>query len=118
MVVTAPTVRTFDLRSSADLSIRDYDQPSFDLDVSGSGDVDAAGQAQTVTIDLTGSGDADLSSLRVTDATIDVSGSGDLRVGPSGAARVDVSGSGDVNLTRRPATLQQSLSGSGDIDQD
>jgi hypothetical protein len=117
VVITAPSVKAFDLESSADLSIRDYDQPTFDLNVSGSGDVDAAGQTQTVTVDVNGSGDTDLSGLQTTDASVDLSGSGDLRVGPTGAARIDISGSGDVDLTSRPANLQQTLSGSGDIDQ-
>lgn len=117
VVVTAPAVKRFDLESSADLSIRSYDQPTFELNVSGSGDVDANGETQTATIDTTGSGDSDLSGLRLTDATIDTSGSGDLRVGPTGTARIDISGSGDVDLTRRPANLTQSVSGSGDIDQ-
>jgi hypothetical protein len=117
VVVTAPSVKRFDLQGSADLSIRGYDQPTFDLNVSGSGDVDAAGETQTATIDTTGSGDSDLSALQLTDANIDTSGSGDLRVGPTGTARIDISGSGDVDLTRRAANLTQSVSGSGDIDQ-
>lgn len=116
VVVTAPSVKRFDLQSSADLSIRDYDQPTFELNISGSGEVDAAGETQTATIDVSGSGDSDLSALDVTDASVDTSGSGDVRVGPTGAARIDISGSGDVDLTRRPANLQQSVSGSGDID--
>lgn len=117
VVITAPSVKSFDLESSADLSIRDYDQPTFELNISGSGDVVAEGETQTATIDVNGSGDSDLSALEVTDASVDTSGSGDVRVGPTGAARIDISGSGDVDLTRRPANLQQSVSGSGDIDQ-
>ena len=38
-------------------------------------------------------------------------------VGPTGAARIAISGSGDVDLTRRPASLSQSISGSGDVNQ-
>ncbi|MGZ9099889.1 MAG: GIN domain-containing protein [Brevundimonas sp.] len=117
VVITAPSVKAFDLESSADLSIRDYDQPTFELNISGSGDVDAAGETQTATIDVNGSGDSDLSALSVTDASVDTSGSGDVQVGPTGSARIDISGSGDVDLTRRPANLTQSVSGSGDIDQ-
>jgi hypothetical protein len=117
VVVTAPSVSSFELNSSADLSIRDYNQPSLAVRVTGSGEVDAAGETQAVTVDLTGSGEVDLTSLRTTDATVTVNGSGDVSVGPTGAARVDISGSGDVDLTRRPANLQQSVSGSGDITQ-
>jgi len=117
VVVTAPSVKRFDVEGSGDLSIRDYDQPTFELTISGSGDVDASGETTTATIDVNGSGDTDLSALRMTDANVDISGSGDLSVGPTGAAKIDLSGSGDVDLTRRPANLQQSVSGSGDIDQ-
>lgn len=117
VVITAPSVKSFDLESSADLTIRDYDQPMLELNISGSGDVTAEGQTETATIDVNGSGDSDLSSLRLTNANVDTSGSGDVRVGPTGSARIDISGSGDVDLTSRPANLQQSISGSGDIDQ-
>jgi hypothetical protein len=117
VTITAPSVTAFDLESSADLSIRDYDQPTFRLRVSGSGDVDAAGRTGTATVETTGSGDSDLSGLDLADAVVETSGSGDVRIGPSGSARIDISGSGDVDLTRRPANLQQSVSGSGDISQ-
>ena len=115
--ITAPSVRSFELDSGTNLSIRGYNQPSLTLRVTGSGDIDAAGETQAVTVDLSGSGEVDLTSLRTTDATVDVSGDGDVRVGPTGTARIDIFGSGDVNLTRRPANLQQSISGSGDINQ-
>lgn len=117
VVVTAPSVKSFDLESSADLTIRGYDQPTFELNVSGSGDVYATGETRTATVDTSASGDSDLSGLRMVDANVDTSGSGDVSVGPTGAAKIDISGSGDVDLTRRPANLTQSVSGSGDIDQ-
>ena len=85
--------------------------------LSGSGDVTGSGTARTVRIDVSGSGDVDLAALNTVDADVQVSGSGDVRVGPTGKAVVDVSGSGDVDLTRRPAELSRTLSGSGDIDQ-
>lgn len=118
VVITAPSVKAFDLESSADLSIRAYDQPTFALTVSGSGDVDAAGQTQTATIDIRGSGDSDLSALRTTDASVDTSGSGDVSVAPTGKADISISGSGDVDVTTRPTTVTQNVSGSGDISVD
>ena len=118
VVVTAPSVKTFEVESSADLSIHDYDQPTLALTVSGSGDVDITGKTEVTTLDISGSGDADLGALTTTDANVTLSGSGDVRVGPTGSAKIDVSGSGDVDLTKRPAKLEQDLSGSGDINQD
>ncbi len=115
ITVTAPAVTSFDLVSSADLMIRDYDQPRLNLILSGSGDVTARGVARTVQVDVSGSGDVDLAALNTVDADVQVSGSGDVRIGPTGKAVVDISGSGDVDLTRRATEVRRTLSGSGDI---
>ena len=76
------------------------------------------GRTDAVTVDVSGAGDARMDELIVDDAKVRVSGSGEVRVGPSGKAEVDVSGSGEVRLTRRPAELRQSVSGSGEVSQD
>jgi hypothetical protein len=114
---TATAVTSFDLVRSADLELRDYDQPQLNLMLSGSGDVTGRGAARTVRIDVSGAGDVDLTALNTVDADVQVSGSGDVRVGPTGKAVVDISGSGDVDLTRRAAEVRRTLSGSGDIDE-
>jgi len=117
ITVTAPAVRAFDLYSSGELIIRDYDQPDLALNISGSGEVEASGRTETVDLDISGSGEADLSDLLTRDADIDIAGSGEAAVGPTGAARITISGSGDVELTRRPTSLTQHISGSGDVRQ-
>lgn len=117
ITVTAPSVRAFALSSSGDLSIRGYDQPDLMVRITGSGDVDASGRTETVELDIHGSGEADLSALETRDADVEISGSGEAAVGPTGAARITISGSGDVDLTRRPASLIQNVSGSGDVNQ-
>lgn len=117
ITVTAPSVRRFELSGSGDLSIRNYDQPSLAVLIEGSGDVDAVGRTETVDLEISGSGEADLSDLETRDAEVRISGSGEAAVGPTGNARIDIEGSGDVDLTRRPASLSQSISGSGDVHQ-
>lgn len=117
IVVTAPAVTRFDLRSSADLYIRDYDQPSLAVTVSGSGDVTGSGAAKTLALEVSGSGDVDFSDLLTEDADVDLSGSGDARIAPSGAAKLTLSGSGDVDLSTRPTSLTQTITGSGDVTQ-
>jgi hypothetical protein len=117
VTVTAPSVRRFEVIGSSHVSIRDYDQPTLALNISGSGDVRLEGTTRTFTADITGSGDTDADRLDITDAQVDISGSGDVRMGPTGQVQVDLSGSGDVDLTRRPAQLRQEISGSGDIDE-
>lgn len=117
VVVTAPAVTRFELRSSADVAIRDYDQPSLTLVASGSGDLTVSGAAKSVAVTVTGSGDVDLSDLLAEDADVNASGSGDVRIAPSGAAKLALSGSGDVDLSTRPTSLTQTITGSGDVNQ-
>ncbi|AQR60926.1 DUF2807 domain-containing protein [Brevundimonas sp. LM2] len=115
IVVTAPGVHTFNLQGSADLTLKDYDQETLTVDISGSGEVWANGTARALELDISGSGDADLSALATTDANVAIAGSGDARVAPSGRADIAISGSGDVDVTTRPATVNQNVSGSGEV---
>lgn len=117
ITVTAPSVRNFELSSSGDLVIRNYDQPTLFVAIDGSGEVDATGRTDAVELDISGSGEADFSGLETRDADVEISGSGEAAVGPSRNARIAISGSGDVDLTRRPASLTQNISGSGDVHQ-
>ena len=117
VTVTAPSVTAFEVIGSSDVSIRDYDQPTMALTVSGSGDVEIEGQTRRLAVEITGSGDVDADRLDVADATVDITGSGDVRFGPTGEVEVDLSGSGDVDLTRRPGRLSQQVSGSGAVDE-
>ena len=116
IVVTAPNVDSFNLEGSGRLTIRDYDQDTLEIDISGSGEVVAAGKVRALELDISGSGDAELASLETTDANVAIAGSGDAVVAPTGRADISISGSGDVQLTTRPATVNQTISGSGEVD--
>lgn len=116
IVVTAPNINNFNLEGSANLMLRDYDQDTLAIDISGSGEVTAMGRAGALEVDISGSGDADLAALATTDANIAIAGSGDAVVAPTGRADISISGSGDTVLTTRPATVNQNISGSGEVD--
>lgn len=116
IVVTAPDINSFNLEGSANLRLRDYDQDTLAVDISGSGEVSATGRTRALEVDISGSGDADLASLATTDANVAIAGSGDAVVAPTGTADISIAGSGDVELTTRPATVNQNVTGSGDVD--
>ena len=117
VTVTAPNVSRFMLEGSGELDIQSYDRDDLRVDINGSGEVTATGRARRLALSIHGSGDADLAALTLTDADVDIIGSGEARVGPTGSADITISGSGDVTLTERPANLNRSISGSGDIDE-
>ncbi|ATC33931.1 DUF2807 domain-containing protein [Caulobacter vibrioides] len=115
ITVVAPDVTRFEVRGSGDLDIRRYEHPALGLDISGSGDVEAEGKVETITLDNSGSGYADLAALKAKDATIDVSGSGGGAVFATDKAKIDISGSGDVELRTEPKLVTSEITGSGDI---
>lgn len=115
ITVIAPDVTKFDVRGSGDLDIRRYDHPTFSVDVSGSGDVEAAGRVDLATIDNSGSGYVDLSDLKAKEAAVDVSGSGGGAIFATTKAKIAISGSGDVELRTEPKTVSSDITGSGEI---
>lgn len=118
IVVTAPSVTRFVVEGSSDLRIRDYDRPELTLELNGSGDVRADGRTGRLILTGDGSGDAELQAFDADEATVTLNGSGGARIAPRTAADLTLSGSGDIELTTRPASLRQSVTGSGEVHQD
>ncbi|WP_297515450.1 DUF2807 domain-containing protein [uncultured Caulobacter sp.] len=118
ITVIAPDVTKFDVRGSGDLEIRRYDHPALSVSVSGSGDVEADGRAETVSVDNSGSGHVDLAELKAKDAVFDVSGSGGGALFATGKAKIDISGSGDVELKTEPKSVSSEITGSGEVQRD
>jgi len=113
--IAAPNVSRFVVEGSGELELSGIDQDALTVEITGSGDVTAYGRARQLAVTVEGSGDADLDELRVEDATVRVSGSGDASVNATGAATAAVEGSGDVAFSGRPASLTQTVDGSGDV---
>jgi hypothetical protein len=115
VVVTAPSVRDFEINGSGDLDIQGYDQPALTLRIAGSGDARATGRTERLDVDIAGSGEADLRALEAGDARFDIAGSGEIDARPTGRVEAEVSGSGDIRLRRQPASLNSNIAGSGEV---
>lgn len=116
IVVTAPSVKSFEMGDNGQLSVRDYNQPTLALVVQGEASVNVQGRTEKATITINGDGDADLDRLTLAEATVQIPGRGDVRVGPTDRADIDLSGRGDVTLTRNPTQVNQSITGWGEVD--
>jgi hypothetical protein len=117
VVIEAPGVTHFDMGGVQDLKITGYDQDEIQISLSGAGRVTATGKARRAVLDISGTGAANLAALELEEAEIDLSGAGKATLGPKSSAKVDVSGIGEIELTRRPARLEQNISGAGRVSQ-
>ncbi|WP_443749919.1 GIN domain-containing protein [Asticcacaulis solisilvae] len=116
VTITAPSVKKFAVEGSGNLDIRGYDQPTMDVRLTGSGNLNGGGHTKTLTLAMAGSGDADLSALAATDTSVNLSGSGDAELNTSGKLTSDLTGSGDVRFHGHPKTVESKIVGSGSVE--
>lgn len=84
------------------------------LGLSGSGNVRAAGQVESLSVSVSGSGDVALDGLAARHASVAIAGSGDVLLSASEALDVSISGSGDVRYRGSPA-VRKNIAGSGTV---
>ena len=104
-----------EIEGSGDILLNDLLMNTLTLIVEGSGEISATGSGETIDIIIKGSGDITADQFIVKEAEASISGSGEIRVQALEALRAAISGSGDIYYRGSPATLETSISGSGDI---
>ena len=110
-----PAIGQWHLNGSGALYLNAVSQPVLNLALTGSGDIRAAGHAETVQIVMRGSGDVDTGLLTQKQTTVEMTGSGDATIAPSKSARLSITGHGDIRLLSHPPVLQINKTGEGDI---
>lgn len=87
----------------------------FDIKIVGMGNVTAAGTAKKVEIKMVGSGQVAANNLTAQTAEVKMVGAGNIAVFASDQLIVRVSGSGKVQYYGEPRTVDQKISGSGEV---
>ena len=90
------------------------DEPTMQLDVSGSAKLKCVGKVEKLVIGASGSADFDCLELAADDVAINISGSVKANVQANRTLKVDVSGSGTVTYLGMPE-VEKSISGSGSV---
>ena len=88
---------------------------TLDAKVTGSGDMDLSGKATNLEVKVSGSGDFKGSSLNAENTEVYVSGSGDAEVTATKSIKARVNGSGDIEYSGNPVKSDTKVMGSGDI---
>lgn len=113
VVIRAPNIHGFEISGRNTLSIEGYRQPRLELEVSGEGEIKAAGETDAVTLDASGGASADLPGLKAKAADVEVSGSARSTIAPTESAKIEVSGAGEVTLATTPKSLETDITGGG-----
>ena len=102
------------LSGSGDVDI-DVNATKITASLSGSGDINISGKTTELEAKVVGSGDIDCGKLVSENATVAVSGSGDLKVNCTNNLEAKVAGSGTIKYKNKPATMNKTVAGSGEI---
>ncbi|WP_315760655.1 head GIN domain-containing protein [Sphingomonas sp. Y38-1Y] len=103
-----------EISGAGDLTIGRVEGGNVSLNVSGAGDVAAAGTAQTLNATVAGAGSVRAKELTVRSADVEVAGAGSISATVDGDARVSIAGLGSVDLGPR-AKCTVSKSGLGSV---
>lgn len=109
------------LAGSGDLDWEHGDGETLDAVLTGSGDLDIKGSFRSANINVSGSGDVEAKAFRVRDGVqLNLQGSGDVTLeGGALSVNAQVTGSGDLTVKGMCGdTLRAVVSGSGDLDAD
>lgn len=120
VTVSSPDLNGVKIIGSGDCKVVDglQTEGDFSFTVTGSGDLEAGSiVCKSFTSKVSGSGDVKVDALTCDTTSLAVVGSGDIEIGckDAGDISVRISGSGDVTLSGRARTLEQKISGSGDV---
>ncbi len=115
ITITTPSLTDLEIRGSADVDIQGISERSFDLTISGSGDVVAVGTVSKLEASIRGSGSMQLEGLIAQDVEVSITGSGDAFVHAEDELDARITGSGDIIFTGNPKRLERHITGSGEI---
>lgn len=103
-----------DVTGSGDILVKNAHFTKTDMDISGSGGIEMAGQGDDLDCEISGSGDVDCLGFLVKNATVEISGSGDMKLNVSEKLDAKISGSGSIEYLGNPA-VSIKISGSGKV---
>ncbi len=103
------------IAGSGDIKFQELDAPQVDVNISGSGKAEGAGNTRDLDIDVAGSGNVMMEGLKAENAKISIAGSGNVWVYASMKLDVRVAGGGDIHYYGNPADIKSKMAGSGNL---
>jgi hypothetical protein len=113
--IEVPMISRVEVLGSADVLLDSVTEKKLELAISGSGDIEAIGQVQTLDVHINGSGDLKLERLQAQACRIRINGSGDAVLSVADSLDARINGSGDITYYGNPERVNSKVNGSGTI---
>jgi len=114
--ISAAAMNGVTVSGSGEVTVSGIDEESFEVKISGSGNVEPSGTTGDLAVTVSGSGNYRGEALVAASGEVKVSGSGNALVKVTDVLDVTISGSGNVDYIGDP-DVSSSVSGSGNVDQ-
>lgn len=114
-VITMPSLKGVKISGVVEGKIAGVDADSFNVEVSGVGDLSIAGECGALEANLSGVGDLDAEDLECAKAEVNVSGVGSATVFARDEVDAKVSGMGDIDVYGSPKTVHKNKGMFSDI---
>ena len=115
--ISMPSLRSIEVSGSSKLELSGLQEPSLELDFSGSVSGNLSGEVERLSIDIAGSSNLNCYDLQAEDVEIDIAGSGKIRTSVKSTLNVDVAGSAVV-LYRGQPSVSIDQAGSARVERD
>ncbi|NOT84087.1 MAG: DUF2807 domain-containing protein [Methylococcaceae bacterium] len=111
-----PNLKALIQDGASDVDLRELNEKSFKLNMSGSGTVNAQGKAGEFLAEISGSGDVKARNLIADQADLSITGSASIEVAAKNLLKASITGSGDITYFGNPKKVEPRITGSGNID--
>lgn len=113
--IVTPTIDGVTLNGSGNVEVQGVKATDFVGMINGSGNLTAAGAADSATFSVEGSGNIDANELVSANVKVSIAGSGNADVNANKKLDATIAGSGDIHYTGNPGDLHRMVAGSGTV---
>lgn len=113
--ITMPVFEGLTILGATGAEITSVDSGNVNLAIDGAGDIAIEGDCTTLRIRISGSGTIFAQDLVCQDVDVAIGGSGDVEIHANRSLRAAIQGSGDITVHGRPQSVEQTITGAGDV---
>src|SRR5262249_7173468 len=115
LIIGDADVQSITINAVGNTDVINVNTKHFQTTLNGTGNVNAAGKADSVAVVITGAGSVNFKKLEAKDTTVRITGSGSAEVNASSSLDSTITGTGSIRYSGNPAHTKQNITGVGSV---